>query len=71
MAFRSKISGLFGKTWAQLYVWAAVMVSRPVRLYAVELAGLALCVYGVSLWSLPAALIIAGLALIAAIEVRA
>lgn len=70
MAFLSKTSSLFGKAWAQLYVWAGAVTSRPARLMSVELAGLALCVYGISIWSLPSALIIAGLALIAAAEVR-
>jgi len=36
-----------------------------------ELFGLALVVVGVSLWSVPLALVVAGVAVVAAVEVRA
>lgn len=36
-----------------------------------ELLGLALVVVGVSMWSVPLALVVAGVAVVAAVEVRA
>ena len=55
---------------------AAVLAAKRLRsaralwLFAAELAGVVLVSYGISLWSIPAALIIGGLVLVAAVEVR-
>lgn len=44
--------------------------ARQLRLFAIELAGVVLVAYGISWWSVPAAVIIGGLVLVAAVEVR-
>lgn len=44
--------------------------ARRARLHLVELAGVVLVSYGVSLWCVPAALILGGLVLVVAVEVR-
>lgn len=44
--------------------------ARKLRLFVVELAGVVLTSYGISLWSVPAAVIIGGLVLVSAVEVR-
>lgn len=47
-----------------------IISARSLWTFAAELAGVILVAYGISLWSIPAALIIGGLVLVAAIEVR-
>jgi hypothetical protein len=47
-----------------------VISARAFWLFTAELAGVVLIAFGISLWSIPAALIIGGLVLVAAIEVR-
>lgn len=44
--------------------------ARALWMFIGELAGVVLVSYGISLWSIPAALIIGGLVLVAAVEVR-
>lgn len=44
--------------------------ARQLRLFLIELAGVVLVAYGISWWSVPAAVIIGGLVLVAAVEVR-
>lgn len=44
--------------------------ARQLRLFVLELAGIILVAYGVSYWSVPAAVILGGLVLVAAVEVR-
>lgn len=48
----------------------AVRNARQLRLFVVELAGVVLTAYGISWWSVPASVIIGGLVLVAAVEVR-
>jgi hypothetical protein len=47
-----------------------VRAARQLRLFVMELAGIVLTTYGISWWSVPAAVIIGGLVLVAAVEVR-
>lgn len=44
--------------------------ARQLRLFVLELAGVVLTAYGISWWSIPAAIIIGGLVMVAAVEVR-
>ncbi len=44
--------------------------ARQARLFVLELAGVVLVTFAISLWSLPSAFIIGGLILVAAVEVR-
>jgi hypothetical protein len=44
--------------------------ARQLRLFLIELGGVVLTAYGISWWSVPAAVIIGGLVLVAAAEVR-
>jgi hypothetical protein len=47
-----------------------VRLARQVQLYGMELAGVVLVTYGVAQWCVPAAVILGGLVLVAAVEVR-
>ena len=67
MAYLSKIFGLSGRASRRAY---EILTQRAVMLIGIELAGIGLVAYGISLWSLPSALIVGGLALIGAVEVR-
>jgi hypothetical protein len=44
--------------------------ARQARLFVLELAGVVLITFAISLWSLPSAIIVGGLVLVAAVEVR-
>lgn len=44
--------------------------AQQLRMFVIELAGVVLVPYGISWWSVPAAVIIGGLVLVAAVEVR-
>jgi hypothetical protein len=48
----------------------ALRAARQLRLSAMELAGIVLVTFGVSFWSVPAAVILGGLVLVAIVEVR-
>lgn len=48
----------------------AVRNARQLRLFAIELGGVVLTAYGISWWSVPSAVVIGGLVLVAAAEVR-
>jgi hypothetical protein len=47
-----------------------IISARAFWLFAAELAGVVLVAFGISLWSIPAALIIGGLVLVGVVEVR-
>lgn len=62
-----------GSTAVGSQLLAAVRVVRSahqLHLFVTELAGVVLTAYGISWWSVPAAVIIGGLVLVAAVEVR-